>query len=88
MNNLEALQSEIQELELNKDVLTEQVKLKVEINGLQNDLREMGALYDFQTFMIQGAVVVAGVCSSIVFFGGKFFDSADKFLKWTDSLSK
>ncbi len=80
--------SNLQTLTLQRDVELDKLKSKVEIHELKNDLREMGALYDFEKFMIDAAVVVAGICSCIVFLGSKFFDGVDKFLKWMDGLGK
>ncbi len=88
MNKLELLQEEIQTLTLEKDVLAETIPLQQEVHNLKNDLRNMGSLYDSESFRIDIALVLKAVLTAIVVVGGVLFDGLDKFLNWMDDLNK
>ncbi len=88
MNKLEALECDILELQLQKDVMVETVILEKERNNLRSYLRDMGSLYDAESFRIDVNNVLKSVATAFVVIGSLLMDALDSFLDWCDNMNK
>lgn len=71
----------IQELQLKRDCLIEEVKLKEEIFEIESDIRSIGgdSVYNLQQKAIYLGIMVWG---ATCFIFSELFNSLDKYLSW------